>query len=265
MNRAGVTKVFVLSILSVMVTSAYPVGGWGGLGVAGMMVDVEGLNDNLTTINREILGGSQTVEFGSPFYFIGGQGGGEIGLFSLGAWGGGLFSRTSADALSASLGYAIGSAELGLGLKPADWVWIRPCLDAGGAVFALELTEIGGGEVGDALEEPYRSSLRGWQANAGAALAIQFNLPLCKRSLVGLMIQTGYLYPVYISWRDQDGSEIDPIEGFGMHGVYLRAGINLATRGSPQRVMPRSGIEDPYLQPQQNLTIRPENPAIQKP
>ncbi len=265
MNRAGVTKVFVLSILSVATAFAYPVGGWGGLGVAGMMVDVEGLNDNLTTINREILGGSQTVELESPFYFIGGQGGAEIGLFSLGAWGGGLFSRTSADALSASLGYAAGSVDLGVNFKPADWVWIRPCLDAGGAVFALELTEIGGGEVGDVLEEPYLSSLRGWQVNAGAGLALQFNLPLCKRSLVGLMIQTGYLYPVYISWRDQDGSEIDPIEGFGMHGAYLRAGINLATRGSPQRVMPRSGIEDPYLQPQQNLTIKTKNPVIQKP
>ncbi|MCK4232460.1 hypothetical protein KAX21_05865, partial [candidate division WOR-3 bacterium] len=91
MTRSHATKAFVLSILAVTVAWAYPVGGWGGLGVTGMMVDVEGLNDSLTTINREILGGSQTVELESPFYFIGGQGGGEIGLFSLGAWGGGLF------------------------------------------------------------------------------------------------------------------------------------------------------------------------------
>jgi hypothetical protein len=231
MTRSHVTKAFVLSILAVTVAFAYPAGGWGGLGVTGMMVDVEGLRDSLSAVNREILGGSQTVEFQSPFYFIGGQGGGEIGLFSLGAWGGGLFRSAKADALEASLGYAAGSVELGLSLKPAEWFWIRPCIDAGGALFALELAEIGGGKAGDTLEQPYLSSLRGWQVNAGAGLALQFNLPLCKRGLVGLMIQTGYLCPLYMSWRDQDGLNIDPIEGFGMHGLYLRAGINFAARG----------------------------------
>lgn len=230
MTRLHATKAFVLSILAVTVAFAYPVGGWGGLGVTGMMVDVEGLNDSLRTINREILGGSQTVELESPFYFIGGQGGGEIGLFSLGAWGGGLFKTAKADVLEASLGYAAGSVELGIHLKPIKWFWIRPCIDAGGALFALELAEIGGGRAGDTLEEPYLSSLRGWQVNAGAGLALQFNVPLCKRSLVGLMIQTGYLYPLYMSWRDQDGLNINPIEGFGMHGLYLRAGINFSAR-----------------------------------
>jgi hypothetical protein len=224
-------KVLVVSIMSVAVAFAYPSGGWGGLGVTGMMVEVEGLADSLNTINREILSGSQTVELKTPFYLIGGQGGGEIGIFSLGAWGGGLFRRAKADVLGASLGYAAGSAELGIHLKPADWFWIRPCLDAGGALFALELTEIEGGKAGDALEEPYRSSLKGWQITAGAGVALQFNLPLCKRSLVGLMIQTGYVYPLYMSWRDQNGLNIDPIEGFGMHGAYLRAGINFAARG----------------------------------
>lgn len=220
-------KVLVVSVMSVAAAFAYPAG-WGGLGVTGMLVDVDGLNDSLRTINQDILGGSRTLGFDTPFYSIGGQGGGEIGLFSLGAWGGGFFKTAEADALEASLGYAAGSVDLGVNFKPADWVWIRPCLDAGGAVFALELAEIGGGEAGDALEEPYRSSLKGWQIAAGGGVALQFNVSSGKRSLVGLMLKAGYLYPVYSSWRDSNDRSIDPISGFGLHGAYLRAGINFA-------------------------------------
>lgn len=219
-----------MGILAVTVAWAYPVGGWGGLGVTGMMVEVEDLNDSLNTINQEILGGSQTIEFETPFYLIGGQGGGEIGIFSLGAWGGGLFKRAKADGLGASLGYAAGAFELGVNYKPVEFVWIRPYLDAGGAIFALELRDIR--EVRIPEEEPYQSSFKGWQINVGGGLALQLNIPLGKRSLVGLMTQTGYLYPAYTVWRDKTGLKIDPIEGFGLHGLYLRAGINFASRKS---------------------------------
>jgi hypothetical protein len=231
MNRL---KVVVVGILAAAVASAYPVGGWGGLGVTGMTVEVEGLADSLTTINQEILGGSQTIEFGTPFYLIGGQGGGEMGIFSLGAWGGGLFKRAKADRLTASLGYAAGSAELGVHWKPVEFVWIRPYLDAGGAVFALELRDIRETRLPE--QEPYQSSFKGWQINLGGGLALQLNIPIGKRSLVGLMVQTGYLYPAYTVWRDKTGLEIDPIEGFGLHGLYLRAGINFGSRKALPKV-----------------------------
>jgi hypothetical protein len=195
-----------------------------------MMVEVEGLADSLNTINREILGGSQTIEFQTPFYLFGGQGGGEIGIFSLGAWGGGLFKKANADGLGASVGYAAGSAELGVHYKPIEFVWIRPYLEAGGATFALELRDIRETRIPE--EEPYQSSFKGWQINVGGGLALQLNIPIGKRSLVGLAAQAGYLYPVYTVWRDKTGLKIDPIEGFGLDGLYLRAGINFASRKS---------------------------------
>jgi hypothetical protein len=157
-----VTKVFVLSILAA-VAWAYPVGGWGGFGVTGMMVETRGLNDSLTTINREILGGSQTVEFTSPFLLLGGQGGGEIGIFSIGAWGGGLFAREEADVLSASLGYFAGALEPGISWKPVEFIWLRPSIDLGGSIFNLELREKGIPQD----TTIYQSSITGRQINVG--------------------------------------------------------------------------------------------------
>jgi len=215
-------------ILLAALTACACAAGWGGLSVTEMMVNVNGLADSLNTINSQTLGGTQTIGFTSPFMIIGGQGGGEAGIFSLSVWGGGLFQRQQADKLSASLGYAVGLAEPGINWKPVEFIELRPCLNLGGAVFNLELREIWDAGMSEDTTI-YRSSITGWQANAGAAFALHVNVPVGERTMAGLMVKAGYLYPVYTRWKNQ-GNVIDPISGFGIDGPYAGIGVNFSTR-----------------------------------
>lgn len=231
-------KIMASVLVMVSLVLGTKVGGWGGISVKGLLPDITPLNDAMTTVNRDQVGGSAEIAFSQPMLLVMGGGGAMFGPVTVGGYGGGLFKDTEGDSLAAHLGYGTGYAQIGFQWDVARWVWLRPVIEIGGAGFTLEMDELIGGSFGqppqDTLRVPYRYYVSAGQANVGGGLVAQFNLPLSSHHFVGLMLKAGYHYPIYQSaWYNENGLRVDPgqADGFGIDGAYLEIGINYAARG----------------------------------
>lgn len=227
-------RAVIIGIALVAAVFGFKTGGWGGITVSGFLPELSNLNTRLTEINRD-LGATDNIEFSAPLFMIGGHGCGQIGPVTIGGGGAGFGVREKTDTLSARIRYGMGYGEIGFQVEPLRWLWIRPCLSIGGSGFDIELDEWRGefGEIPeDTLYVPYHYLASAWSFNVGAALVLEFNLPITKSGFVGLEIKGGYLYPLYTSdWRDQDGLTVKEVEGFGIYGPYVQVAVNFGRSG----------------------------------
>ncbi len=231
-------KFFIAFLAAASLAFAMEVGSWGGFSFTGLLSDLEELNSTLADIDQD-LGGGGNLEFTSPLFVLGGEGGLRFGVLTVSAWGGGFSKQAWGDTTYASLGYGMGYAEVGVQWDPARWLSIRPAVELGGAGLELEIRERYGGFGGpdDTLYEPYRYAATAGQGNIGGSLAVQFNIPVGERGYVGISLKGGYLYPVIKPrWHDFEGERIaSPAPSFGINGPFLTLGVNLGARGQVTR------------------------------
>jgi len=228
-------KVLFAVIVLIAVAFGFKAGGWGGVTISGLLPNLENLNSELTRINQTYVNGTDEIGFSAPEFMIGGHGYGQIGQIIVGGGGSGLGVREKGDSLSARLNYGMGYAEAGFQIEPLRWLWIRPSITLAGSGFEIELNEFYG-DFGDPPEDtlysPYRYVASAGSFNAGAALALEFNLPISGATFIGLELKGGYLYPLFkTDWYNEDGLVVNEVEGFGIFGLFFEASVNFGRSG----------------------------------
>jgi len=228
-------KIIIASLVIIGIGFGFKIGGWGGITVSGIMPELSALNTEITDVNYREVGGTDQITFTNPFLMVGGHGYGQVGQVVFGGGGAGFAVREKGDSLSARIGYGFGYGEVGFQFEPLNWLWIRPMLSLGGSGFEIELNErvAGFGEPpDDTLYVPYHHLVTAGAFNAGAALAVNFNLHMTSATFIGVELKGGYQFPLYVSdWFDQDGLIRDEVEGFGIYGPYAQVSVNFGRSG----------------------------------
>lgn len=213
-------RIVVVSLLYVGLAFAVRIENWGGFSATGIFFDFE---TELHNINGDTSLHYGLVIIGNPGPVITAQGWGQIGSLSIGAWGGGFLKQYRIGDIDHylyhSLGYGIGNIEVGLAIEPWGFILIKPAIDLGGSLALIE-QQINNGFVTDI----YRATIL--QANAGAALTLQFDIPLREYRYMGIFVKGGYLVPVYPFFGSLET---------GIYGPYLTAGINLGLKQEYQK------------------------------
>lgn len=214
-------KVLFASLFLVTVAWPTKIENWGSLGCTGINVNFE---KELTQIFGDTSGGARVFyQSEGPLLMPTGQGFGKFGILTVGAWGGGFIKNSGNDTLTISMGYGLGNLEVGLGLEPFKWLLIKPAIVLGGSVALLEFDRM----TGDTTLDIYRATLG--QANAGASLTLQGNIPLKEDKFLGIFVTGGYLFPVY-------PSPLFTMDPTGICGPYLTAGLNLGKKSERVKV-----------------------------
>ncbi len=208
-------KAIFASLVLVTVAWGLKIENWGGVSATGILVTLDAQLDN---INGDTSDNLYMPISSALFLTPTGQGWGRFGILSIGAWGGGFIKHNSfGQFYNASIGYGIGNLEIGLCFEPFKWLFIKPAIEFGGSFALIELNDA----INDTTLNIYRSTL--WQANAGASLTLQGNIPFKEDRFLGIFVTGGYLFPVY-------PSPLFTLDPTGIYGPYLTAGINLGKK-----------------------------------
>jgi hypothetical protein len=178
--RAGVVGVLFLAATCL---------GYGGFEVTGSFVGVKGLNQTLTALNQNEWNGSGKFADASPLWWLGGHGGGQVGIVTFGG-SGAIGARAShADALR-------GNFEAGYPYAPVEWLWVRPCIDVGLAGWLVYAHSVEGGTLVGSFPSNFSKWYAAWTLGAAPGVEVMGRLPSSRESFVGLFAKADYFIPV---------------------------------------------------------------------
>jgi len=196
--------------------------GYGGFEVTGSLVEVEGLNQALKTLNQERNGSGQFT-YSSPLWWLGGHGGGEIGVVTFGGSGAIGVRAGHADSLGSELVALRGDFEAGYPAAPVDWFWVRPCIEVGLAGWVTYVHSIESGTfVGD-LQPDFSRWFGAWTLGAAPGIEVMGRLPSSRHSFIGLFAKASYFVPLAgPEWfLDEPPRDFD----FGLSGFAVQVGL----------------------------------------
>ncbi|MCX6842990.1 MAG: hypothetical protein NTX53_11990 [candidate division WOR-3 bacterium] len=195
--------------------------GYGGFEVTGSFVGVKGLNQALTALNQSEWCGSDTFAQTSPLWWLGGHGGGQVGIVTFGGSGAISARASHADSLGSELVALRGDFEAGYPYAPAEWFWVRPCVDVGLAAWLVYVHSVEGGTFVGGSQPNFSRYFSAWTLGAAPGVEVMGRLPSSPESFIGLFAKASYFIPVAgPEWF----GDIQPPE-FGLSGFAVQVGL----------------------------------------
>ena len=170
--------------------------GYGGFEVTGSFVGVKGLNQALTALNQNEWNGSGQFAYTSPLWWLGGHGGGQVGIVTFGGSGAITAGASHADSLGSELVALRGSFEAGYPYAPVEWFWVRPCVDVGLAGWLIYVHSVESGMLVGNLQSNFSRLFSAWTFGATPGVEVMGRLPSSRESFVGLFAKASYFIPV---------------------------------------------------------------------
>jgi len=176
----------VLLLAGVSLCAAY-----GGFGVTGSFPGFGGLNARLTELNYD-WGGSRNVRVRPPVLWFGGHGAGMVGDFTIGGRGIAGVQRVHGDSITAEFAGVAGFLDVGYRFEPLDFLWVRPYVDLGGALWGHYV------HSRESFSEPnFSRGYVGWVLGPSPGLEVMGRLRYIEGRYVGLFAKAGYFIPAY--------------------------------------------------------------------
>ncbi len=199
--------------------------GYGGFEVTGSFVGVKGLNQTLTALNQNEWKGSGKFVGTAPLWWLGGHGGGQVGIVTFGG-SGAIGARTShADSLASELVALRGDFEAGYPYAPLAWFWVRPCLDVGFATWLVYVHSVEGGMLVGSSEPDFRRWFSAWSLGAAPGVEVMGRLPSSRESFIGLFAKASYSVPfVGPEWF----GDVSPPK-FSLSGFNVQVGLRFGS------------------------------------
>jgi hypothetical protein len=206
--------------VGIMFTAAVCLG-YGGFEVTGSFVDFKGLNQALTTLNQQDWNGSGRFTRTSPLLWLGGHGGGRAGIVTFGGSGAIAARASHADSLGSELLALRGNFEAGYPYAPAEWFWVRPCVEVGLAGWYVYAHSVEGGTLVGAPQPNYSKWFAAWTLGAAPGLEVMGRLRSSRESYVGLFAKASYFIPA--TGPDWFG-DVPPPQ-FSLSGFAIQVGM----------------------------------------
>ncbi len=209
-RAAGCAAATLLVLLAPRVASGY-----GGFGATLTFPDYTDLNRQLTELNRE-WSGSDEFSLDGPMWWVGGHGGGLVGDVTLAGSGAATVATAGVDSLTFESGGAMAQFEIAYCYAPVENVWIRPCLDIGGNVWA------GYVHSQESFSDPNFSRwYLNWLVGVQPGLDVTGWLRYHQENMIGLYVKAGYSVPLYgPSWYGDE-----PAPDFDARGLSVSFGL----------------------------------------
>ncbi len=199
--------------------------GYGGFEVTSSFVDMKGLNQTLTALNQNEWNGSGKFAGTAPLWWLGGHGGGQVGIVTFGG-SGAVGARTSrADSLSSELVALRGDFEAGYPYAPLEWFWVRPCLDVGLAAWMIYVHSVENGTLVGNFQPNFSRSYSAWTLGAAPGVEVMGRLPSSRASFVGLFAKANYFIP----FAGPEWLGDVPPPKFGLSGFALQVGLRFGS------------------------------------
>jgi len=199
--------------------------GYGGFEFGTSFVDVNGLNQTLTVLNRDEWTGSYEFNGTSPLWWLGGHGGGQVGVVTLGG-SGAIGARVDhTDSLGSELVALRGSFDAGYPYAPLDWFWVRPCVDVGLAGWFLYAHSVESGTfVGD-FQPNFSRGYGAWTIGAAPGLEVMGRWSSSPESFIGVFARASYFFA--LTGPEWFGDAPPP--EFGLNGFAVQVGMRLGS------------------------------------
>ena len=186
--KMGVGAVAIMSLVTLCL-------GYGGFEVTGSFVGVNGLNQALTALNRDVMDGSDTFAETSPLWWLGGHGGGQVGVLTFGG-AGAIAARTNhADSLGSELVALRGDFEAGYPYAPKEWFWVRPCVDVGLGAWLIYVHSVEGGVLVGGTQPNVSRWFPAWTLGVAPGVEVMGRLRSSRGSFTGLFAKASYFIP----------------------------------------------------------------------
>jgi len=188
--------------------------------VTASFADLDGLNQRLTELNTgdkpNGWKGNDTFRLSSPLWWIGGHGGGLVGNVTVGGGGAATMYNVSVDSIEARIYSVLPAFEVGYVYEPIEYLWVRPCLDIGGGVWASYV------HSHESFSQPnFSRGYYSWTVGVTPALELMGRLRYSGNNIIGLYVKAGYFQPVYgPNWS----GDADPPQ-FDLKGITVEAGL----------------------------------------
>jgi hypothetical protein len=199
--------------------------GYGGFEATGSFVSFHGLNQALTALNQNEWNGQSSFEYSGPMWWLGGHGGAQVGVVTLGGSGAISVLANHADSLGSELLALRGEFEAGYPYSPIEQFWVRPCLDVGLATWLVYVHSVEGGLLVGSSQPNYSKWFMAWTIGATPGVEVMGRLRWSPSGFIGLFSKAGYHIPVAgPEWFGDSGHP-----RFGLGGFAAQFGMRFGS------------------------------------
>ena len=191
--------------------------GYGGFEVTGTFNDAKGLNHTLDSLNQTWKG-SGNFSYKSSMWWIGGHGGAQVGVVTVGGSGAATVRANHTDSLGSEMAAIRGNVEVGYPYSPVEWFWLRGCLEVGGAGCVVYCHSVENGVLLGNFSGNLKRWYSNWMISAAPGVELMGTLP---GTSVSLFTKASYVIPVArLQWL---GDKSPP--AFSLGGFSLQIGL----------------------------------------
>jgi hypothetical protein len=191
--------------------------GFGGVDMSASFANTKGLDARLTALDREwdstSTGAFRTT---SPLWWLGGHGGGHVGLLTVGGRGAVMTRNAKVDGLAAEMFGVNGFFDIGFPYAPVEQFWVRPCLELGGGTWVHYI------HSDESFSQPdFSRWYLAWTFGMLPGAEVMGRIRYMGDNYVGLFVKGGYFVP--FSGPGWSGDAEPP--KLGLSGFALQFGL----------------------------------------